>query len=136
MPLTKFAVTGRYQVHPGVSKEKYQHTTINMDGNCVGRWWQHGGIQLEIAAAALDGGGSRRICNDGIGNDVGINIVKVKGLLLWHWHYHQQGWQERTRQMQGTYIDGDGKDIGILQRQWRWRWCGCKDYAGKARARG
>jgi hypothetical protein len=40
--------------------------------------------------------------------------------------------------MKGTYIDINGKEIGVLQRRWQWRWCGCgfKDIAGKARARG
>jgi hypothetical protein len=35
--------------------------------------------------------------------------------------------------MLGTYINGDGKEIGVLRQ--RGRWCGCKDGAGKARAR-
>ncbi len=91
-PLTKFSVTGRYQVPLGVLR---QHTTINMDENIVGRWrrrgsvvgkwWWHGGIgrwrwaAIEDAAVALggSGGGSRRTCNIGIG----ISIVEAKGLL-------------------------------------------------------
>ncbi len=46
------------------------------------------GIELwfKIAAAALSGRGSRRTCNIGVGVDVGVNIVKAKGLLLWCWH--------------------------------------------------
>ncbi len=38
---TKFAVTGRYEVHPGILRSK--HTTINRDGNGVGRWRQSNG---------------------------------------------------------------------------------------------
>ncbi len=71
-------------------KEKYQHTTINMnrtleDGGSMvmaledgggaaalggGFWWR-----LKIVAAALGGGCSRRTCNNGIG----IRAVKAKG---------------------------------------------------------
>jgi hypothetical protein len=35
--------------------------------------------------------------------------------------------------MLGTYVNGDGKEIGVLRQ--RGRWCGCKDGAGKARVR-
>jgi hypothetical protein len=103
-------------------KEKNQHTTINMDENGSGAAALGGGIGhwLKIAAAALGGGGGRRTCNDGIGIDIGINVVKAEGLLLRHWHQHQQGWQERMHPMQGTYINGDGKEIGILRWQWWW----------------
>jgi hypothetical protein len=38
--------------------------------------------------------------------------------------------------MQGTYIDVNGKEIGVLQWRWQWQGCRCKDGAGKARARG
>jgi hypothetical protein len=35
--------------------------------------------------------------------------------------------------MRGVYVDGNGKETGVLQpRQWQ---CGCKDGAGKVRAR-
>jgi hypothetical protein len=36
--------------------------------------------------------------------------------------------------MQDTYVDGNGKEIGLLR--WRWRRCQCKDGASKARVRG
>jgi hypothetical protein len=36
--------------------------------------------------------------------------------------------------MQGTYVDGNGEEIGVLQQ--RWQRCGCKDGAGKVRVRG
>jgi hypothetical protein len=88
------------------------------------------GQQFKIAAAVFGGSGGRRTCNNG----VGISIIKAKGLLLQCWHQRWQGRQERTRLMQGTYIDGNGKKIGASRRQRRW--CGCKDGAGKARARG
>jgi hypothetical protein len=92
-------------------------------GGGVGRWFK-------IVVVALGGSGRRRTCNDG----VGVSVVKAKGFLLRHWHQHWQGWQEKTHTMQGTYVDSNGKEIGVLQ--WRWRQCGCKDGAGKARARG
>ncbi len=40
------------------------------------------GRQLKIAAAALGSRGGRRTCDDGVGIDVGIDIVKAKSLLL------------------------------------------------------
>jgi hypothetical protein len=80
--LTKFMVTGFYQVYPGILKEIHQHTTIIMDGNGVGVLG--GGVwrQLKIAAATLGGGGDRRTCNDGFGIDVGVDVVKCRGLTI------------------------------------------------------
>jgi hypothetical protein len=36
--------------------------------------------------------------------------------------------------MHGTYVNGNGKEIGVVRQ--RWQWFRCKDGAGKARARG
>jgi hypothetical protein len=78
------------------------------------------GRQLKIAAVALDGGGGRRTCNDGIG----ISAVKAEGLLFQRLRQHWQGWQERTRPMQGTYVGSNAKEVGVL----RWRLqCGSAD---------
>ncbi len=49
------------------------------------------GHRLKIAAAVLGGGGGRRTCNDSIDIHIGIDVVKAKGLLLWHWHQRWQG---------------------------------------------
>jgi hypothetical protein len=92
------------------------------------------GRQLKIAAAMLGSRGGRRTCNKGISIDIGSGIIKAKGLLLQRQHQSWQGRQQRTRPMQATYVNGDGKEIGVSQRWW-W-WCGCKDVAYKARARG
>ncbi len=94
------------------------------------------GQGLKIAVAAFGGGGGRRTCANGIGVEIGIEVVKAKGLLLQQWRQRWQGWQERTHLMQGTYIDGDGTEIGVLRWQWLWQQCRCKDGAGKARAKG
>ncbi len=127
---------------PGVLKKNIstqQSTRLEMaleDGGDIGRWhWEMAlGRWLKIAAAALGSGGGRRTCNKGIGVDVGIEVVDSVGLLLHCQHQRWQGWQERMHPMQGTYIKGNGKEIGVSW-QW-WRLCGCKDGASKARARG
>ncbi len=90
LPLTKFKVTGRYQVHSGVLK-KYistqQSTWMGMEAggsaavaleDCGGVVALGGGVGpwFKIAAAVLGGGGGRRTCN----NCVSISIVKAKGL--------------------------------------------------------
>jgi hypothetical protein len=98
-------------------------------GGGIGRW-------LEIAVAALGGGGGRRTCNNGIGIYVGADVVKAKGLLLRRWCQHWQGGQKRTHPMQGTYLNSNGKEIGVSRRLLWWRRCRCEDGAGKARARG
>ncbi len=73
----------------------------------------------------MTGSGGRRTCNDGIG----ISIVKAKGFLLGHWHQCWQGQQDRTCTMQGTYVDSNGKEIGVL---WHWwQQCGCQDGAAR-----
>jgi hypothetical protein len=92
--LTKFAVTGHYQVRPGVSKKNIstqQSKWMEMlleDGGGAAALALGGGIghRLKIAAVALDSGGGRRTCNNGIGIDVGVDIVKAEGLLLQRWH--------------------------------------------------
>jgi hypothetical protein len=113
--LTKFLVTGRYQVCPGVFK-KYISTqqstwmALKNDGGTTVALEDGGdaaalgggvGRQFKITAAALGGGGGRRTCNDG----VGVSVVKAEGFL----------------------------EIRVL---WRWWWqCDCKDGASKARVR-
>jgi hypothetical protein len=90
-PLTKFAVTEHYHVGPGVLKKiisTQQSTWMEMaleDGGSAAAL--RGGVRcrLKIAAAALGGGGSRKIYDDGIDVDVGINVIEAKGLLLRHW---------------------------------------------------
>jgi hypothetical protein len=131
---TKFAVTGHYEVHPGVLRKNIstqQSTWMEMvlkDGNGaavaledgssvaalgagVGRW-------LKIAAMALGGGDGRKTCNDGI--CIRVRVVKAKDLLLQHWHQRWQGRQERMRPMQGTYVGSNSKGICLLWRQ-QWR---------------
>jgi hypothetical protein len=49
------------------------------------------GCRFKIAAVALGSGNDRRTCNNGLGIDVGINIVKAKGLLLQHCRQRQRG---------------------------------------------
>jgi hypothetical protein len=92
LPLNKIAVTGCYQVRPGLLKKNIstqQSTWMGMEdgsgvalaledygsalalGGGIGRWFK-------IAVAALGGVGGRRTCNDGIG----VSIVEAKGLLL------------------------------------------------------
>jgi hypothetical protein len=114
--LTEFAVTGCYQVCPGIFKKNIstqQSTWMALkDGSSATVALEDGGDaaalgggvgrQFKIAAAALGGGGSRRIFNNG----VGVSIVEAKGFL----------------------------EIGVLR--WWWRQCDCKDGAGKARVRG
>jgi hypothetical protein len=88
--LTKFAVTGCYDVHPGILRNKIstqQSTWMEIAledggsmavmvedvsglaalGGGIGRW-------LKIAVAALGSNGSRRTCNDGIG----ISVIKAR----------------------------------------------------------
>jgi hypothetical protein len=96
-PLTKFAVTGRYEVRPGVFKKKI--STQQSTGNDIRRRQRRcgvalkngggaaalgggGGWRLKIAAAVLGGGGGRRTCDDGIG----ISVVEAEGLLLGRRH--------------------------------------------------
>jgi hypothetical protein len=142
--LTKFTVTGGYQVHPGALKKNAstQQSTwmVLEDGGGKALALEDGGTaaglgggigrRFKIAAAALGSGGGRRTCNNG----VGISVIKAGGLFLRCQHQRWQEPRERMRPMQGTYIDGNGKEIGISW--WQWWWCGCKDGAGKARARG
>jgi hypothetical protein len=85
--LSKFAVTGRYLVHPGVLRDKIstQQSTwmemalgdgcgaaVALGGDVVAWRW----VAVENAAAALGGGGSRRTCEDG----VGVSVVSL-GLI-------------------------------------------------------
>ncbi len=88
------------------------------------------GRRLIIAVAALGGGGGRRTCDDGVGVDVGVGILKATGLLLWRLARTVREDVSDAREV----CQGDGKEIGVLRR--RWRLCRCKDGAGKARARG
>ncbi len=145
-PLTKFSVTGLYEVHPGILRNKMstqQSSWMEMaleDGHegSLERWWRRGGVgrwgwaAVENCSGSISGGGGRRTCDNGIG----ISIVEAEGLLFWPQHQHQQRWQERMRRMQGTYIGSNGKDIGVSQRRWQWWQCRYNNSASKARARG
>jgi hypothetical protein len=82
--LTKFAVTGRYLVHPGILRDKIstqQSTWIEMvleDGNGVAVALGGNDVRLcwavvEDAVMALGGGGGRRSWDDG----VGVSVVKA-----------------------------------------------------------
>jgi hypothetical protein len=93
MLLTKFAVTGCYEVHPAILKIKistqqstWMEKALEVGGGAAvaledgsGTVALGGGVRgrLKIAAAALGGGSGRRICNDG----VGVSVVKAEGLL-------------------------------------------------------
>jgi hypothetical protein len=146
LPLTKFMVTGHYQVCPGIFKKNIstqQSSWMKMEdggsaavalegfgcaaalGSGIG-WW------FKIAAVELGGSSSRRTCNNGLG----ISVVKAKGLLSRCWHQHWQGQREGTCPMQGTYVGSNGYKIGILQWQWQWQQCGYNNGTNKARARG
>jgi hypothetical protein len=108
MPLTKFVVTGRYQVRPCILKKNFitqQSSWMEMALEISGSMatLESGvGRRLKIAAAALGGGDGRRTCNNGVGIEVGVHVVKAEGSLLQQWHQRWQGWQERTHPMQGT----------------------------------
>jgi hypothetical protein len=94
-PLTKFAVTGHYQLGPGVLKKNIstqQSTWMEMaldDGGNVMALGSGIGYWLKIAAAALGSRGGRRTWDNGIGVDVGVDTIKAEGLLLRHW---RQSW--------------------------------------------
>jgi hypothetical protein len=91
--LTASAVTGRYEVHPGILREKnctQQSTWVKTaledgSGTAValkdggGAAARGGGVgwRLKIAVAVLGSSGGKRTCNDG----VGISLVKAEGLL-------------------------------------------------------
>jgi hypothetical protein len=91
--LTKFAVTGHYEVDLGILRNKIrtqQSTWMEMaveegsgavvaleDGGGVVSLGGGVGRQLKIAAA-LGSGSGRRTCNNGIG----ISVIKAEGLLL------------------------------------------------------
>jgi hypothetical protein len=80
--LTKFVVTGHYQVHPGILKKTIsiqQSTWMEMaleDGSGAEALGGGVGCRLKIAVVVQGSGGGRRTCNDGIGFDVGIDLVK------------------------------------------------------------
>ncbi len=115
---TKFAVTGRYEVHPGVLRNKIgtqQSTLMEMvledgrggalvleDGGGVAALGGGIGRQLKITVGLGGGGGGRRTCNNGIG--ISILEAKAKGLQLGHWCQRQQGQQERMSPMQGRQL--------------------------------
>jgi hypothetical protein len=95
-PLTKFAVTGLYQVRPGILKKNIstqQSTWIECwemvaavevaleDGGGAPALGGGFGLRLKIAVAALGSGCCRRTCNDGIS----ISIVKTED------YYHDIG---------------------------------------------
>jgi hypothetical protein len=93
--LTKLAVTGRYQVHPCVSKKNIRTQPSSWmemaleDGGSMAALGSCVGHRLKIAVVVLGDGGSTRTCNDGISIDVGVKVIKAKGLLLQHWHQCQ-----------------------------------------------
>jgi hypothetical protein len=145
--LTNFLVTGHYEVHPGILRNKIrtqQSTWMEMaledgsgaavaleDGDGVAAFGGGVGRRLKIAAV-LGSGRGRRACDDGIG----ISVVEAKGLLLQRWYQCWRGRQERKRLMQGTYVGSNGKEIGIFWQWWRWRRHRYDDSIDKARARG
>jgi hypothetical protein len=107
-PLNKFAVTGRYQVRPGILKKNIstqQSTWIEHwkmaaavavaleDGGGALAFGGGFGLRLKIAVAVLGSGCGRRTCNDGIG----ISVIKAEG------YYHNVG----------ISIGKDGKRGGI-----------------------
>jgi hypothetical protein len=91
-PLTKFVVTGCYQVRPGIIKKNAstQQSTwmVLEDGSGKAVALEDGGAavglgggvgrRFKIAAAALGSGGGRRTCDNGIG----VSIIKAGGLFL------------------------------------------------------
>jgi hypothetical protein len=99
--LTKFVVTGHYQVRPGIFKKNIstqQSTWLALedgggatvaleDGGNAAALGGGIGQRFKIVAAALGGGGRRRSCNNG----VCVSNIKAEGFLLQHWHQRQQG---------------------------------------------
>ncbi len=143
--LTESAVTGCYKAHHGILRNKIssQQTTwieledcnstmvVLEDGNGTatlgGSIWR----RFNIAAVVLSGS-SRRTCGDSIG----VSNVKAEGLLLQRLHHRQQGRQERTCPMQGTYVGSNGIEIGILRRRLWWQQGGYDNSLKVARVRG
>jgi hypothetical protein len=88
-PLTKFTVTGHYQVHPGIFKKNIstqQSTWMALedggsaamaleDGGCAVALGGGVGQRFKIVVVALGGGGGRRTYGDGIG----ISVAEAKG---------------------------------------------------------
>jgi hypothetical protein len=88
-PLTKFSVTGCYQVCPGIFKKNIstqQSTWMALeDGGSAAVALEDGGSLValgggvgwwsKIVVVAFGSGSSRRTCNNGIG----ISIAKAKG---------------------------------------------------------
>jgi hypothetical protein len=60
------------------------------------------------AMVVVNQSGRQATYNDG----VSIGIVKAVGLLLQRWRQHPQEQQEVMCLRQGTYVGGDGKEIG------------------------
>ncbi len=83
--LTEFAVTGHYEVHPSIFKNKIstQQSTGNgirrwpWRGDGIEKWWQLGGIGRRRWAADEDYSGC-------VGQQ-----RRQKNMPQWHWcHYH------------------------------------------------
>ncbi len=144
--LTKFSVTGHYEVHPGILRNKIrtqQSTWMEMaeDGSSAALALENGGSVAALGGgvwrrlkivAALGGGGRRRTCHGGIG----VSVIKAKGLLFQRRHQRWQRWQERMHPMQGTYVGSNGKEIGISRWWWWWWQCRYDVSVDEARARG
>jgi hypothetical protein len=106
VPLTKFAVTERYQARPGIFKKNISTqksswmaledgggtAVVLEDGGAAAGLGGGVGRHFKIAAAALGSGGRRRTCD----NCVGVSVVEAKGILLQCWH---QRWQRRQERM-------------------------------------
>ncbi len=82
-------------MHPGILKKNIsiqQSKLMEMllkDGGGAAVLGGGVGHRFKIAVVALDSGGGRITCDDGIGVDVGANAVKAEGLLLQCWHQRQ-----------------------------------------------
>ncbi len=116
-------------MHPGIYKNNIsiqQSTWMEMaleDGSGMVALGGGVGCQLKIAVGALGSRGSRRTCNDGINIDVGINVVKAMGLLLWLLartarEDASDARDVRQRQWQGDRSIAAAVAVAVQMRRW------------------